>query len=130
MAEEGRYFCFILNRDLNCIRSFTILENTPMSRYLAILALVITLGLSATSTVEAGGWGRPRRFGRRPVARPVAPIYRPASPYGYAYPYSHQSAEELYPKYIGSFHYRHLDNIGIPTGDIGIRGNGLYMSPW
>jgi hypothetical protein len=35
-----------------------------------------------------------------------------------------------YPKYDGGFHARHLQNIGIPTGDIGIRGNGITVNPW
>jgi hypothetical protein len=39
-------------------------------------------------------------------------------------------ARELYPKYEGGFHARQLQNIGIPTGDVGIRGNGIYMNPW
>jgi hypothetical protein len=36
----------------------------------------------------------------------------------------------IYPKYQGGFHWRALQNIGIPTGDIGIRGNGLMLNPW
>ena len=36
----------------------------------------------------------------------------------------------VYPKYYGGFHARQLQNIGIPTGDIGIRGNGIYANPW
>lgn len=39
-------------------------------------------------------------------------------------------ARELYPKYYGGFHARALQNIGIPTGDIGIRGNGITTNPW
>jgi hypothetical protein len=38
--------------------------------------------------------------------------------------------DDRYSKYYGSFHYRHLDNIGVPSGDIGLRGNGLYWSAW
>lgn len=37
---------------------------------------------------------------------------------------------EVYPKYYGGFHARQLQNIGIPTGDIGIRGNGITATPW
>jgi hypothetical protein len=39
-------------------------------------------------------------------------------------------ARELYPKYQAGFHSRSLQNIGVPTGDVGIRGNGIYMNPW
>ncbi len=54
----------------------------------------------------------------------------PTYPSNYGTRYRSPSVDELYPKYYGSFHYRHLDNIGIPSGDIGLRGNGIYMSPW
>jgi hypothetical protein len=36
----------------------------------------------------------------------------------------------IYPKYQGGFHSRALQNIGVPTGDIGIRGNGFMLNPW
>ena len=36
----------------------------------------------------------------------------------------------VYPQYQGGFHSRALQNIGVPTGDIGIRGNGFMMNPW
>ena len=36
----------------------------------------------------------------------------------------------IYPQYQGGFHSRALQNIGVPTGDIGIRGNGFMMNPW
>ena len=35
-----------------------------------------------------------------------------------------------YPKYYGGFHAREFQNLGFPSGDIGLRGNGLYMGPW
>ncbi len=37
---------------------------------------------------------------------------------------------EQYPKYIGGFHASHYYNIGVPPGDIGFRGNGIYWAPW
>ena len=36
----------------------------------------------------------------------------------------------LYPKYIGAFHSSHFSNLGIPAGDRGFRGNGIYWTPW
>lgn len=39
-------------------------------------------------------------------------------------------ADSRYPKFIGGFHSSHFSNIGLPTGDIGFRGNGIYWSPW
>lgn len=32
---------------------------------------------------------------------------------------------EVDSRYIGGFHQNHFDNLGIPSGDIGIRGNAL-----
>jgi hypothetical protein len=37
---------------------------------------------------------------------------------------------EVDSRYIGGFHQSHFDNIGIPTGDIGLRGNGFQFRPW
>ena len=39
-------------------------------------------------------------------------------------------AREVYSKYQAGFHARNLQNIGIPSGDIGLRGNGIYANPW
>ncbi len=38
--------------------------------------------------------------------------------------------QERFPKYIGGFHSSHFSNIGLPTGDLGFRTNGLYWAPW
>ena len=38
--------------------------------------------------------------------------------------------QHKYPKYIGGFHSSHFSNIGVPSGDIGFRTNGVYWSPW
>ena len=34
------------------------------------------------------------------------------------------------PKYIGGFHSSHFYNLGVPNGDLGFRGNGIYWAPW
>lgn len=36
----------------------------------------------------------------------------------------------LYPKFYGGFHSSHYSNLGVPSGDIGFRGNGVYWAPW
>ncbi|MCA9163551.1 MAG: hypothetical protein KDA62_11250 [Planctomycetales bacterium] len=104
-------------------------------RTMAILAIVVAFGLSAASETNAGGRGG-RWFGR-PIVSPSARVYSTAGApltfslgnYGFgATPGAISRAP--YPKYYGEFHSRHLQNIGIPTGDIGIRGNGLYGTPW
>ena len=35
-----------------------------------------------------------------------------------------------YPKYYGGFHARYFQDLGMPPGDIGLRGNGIYPTPW
>ena len=35
-----------------------------------------------------------------------------------------------YPKFIGGFHSSHFTDVGLPPGDKGFRGNGLYWAPW
>ena len=46
---------------------------------------------------------------------PRSPLYDPLTPY---------------PKYIGGFHASEIHNLGIPSGQRGFRGNGLYWAPW
>ncbi len=35
-----------------------------------------------------------------------------------------------YPKFQGGFHSRMMQDLGVPTGDRGMRGNGFQMYPW
>lgn len=48
-------------------------------------------------------------------------------PYRYN-PYHQYKA--MYPKYYWGLHAKTYQNIGIPNGDIGIRGNGITPNPW
>ena len=42
----------------------------------------------------------------------------------------YQYSKQVYPKYYYGFHARQMQNIGVPTGDIGLRGNGIQYNPW
>lgn len=87
-----------------------------------LLAVVMVMVCLAAPAAEAGGW-RMRQRGYDPYQQPVAlPPF--ASPRTDAY------WRAQYPQYYGGFHARHLQNIGIPTGDIGIRGNSITVNPW
>ncbi|MCP4096542.1 MAG: hypothetical protein GY880_15310 [Planctomycetaceae bacterium] len=33
-------------------------------------------------------------------------------------------------RYIGGLHHTYFENLGIPPGDIGLRGNGVFWRPW
>jgi hypothetical protein len=87
----------------------TKIGRSPLMRIgLVILSAlaVLTLGSSA----EAAG---PRRIGAYNKHAAIAA-------YGRA----------VYPKYYWGFHSRTLQNVGVPHGDIGIRGSDLSMGPW
>ncbi|HZN32711.1 MAG TPA: hypothetical protein VFB80_02800 [Pirellulaceae bacterium] len=81
-------------------------------RILLLVATAVTLFLAAKPAEAAG-----RRFFKN---RP--PVYL-----------TDQGAwgREFYPQYYGGIHARNMQNIGIPNGDIGIRGNGgVTPYPW
>lgn len=60
---------------------------------------------------------------------PIRHYQMPSSNYhSQTSPYSNSA--EAYPKYYGGFHSSHFNNLGIPPGDIGFRGNSIYWSPW
>ncbi len=101
-----------------------------MTRLIAIAVILVGAGLATTSAADAAPRGRIRLFARSYSPNGPIAFGAPTYPSNYGTRYRPPTAEELYPKYYGSFHYRHLDNIGIPHGDIGFRGNGIYMSPW
>ena len=40
------------------------------------------------------------------------------------------NAQAIYPRYYGQVHARNIQNIGVPPGDVGLRGNGFMLNPW
>ena len=42
----------------------------------------------------------------------------------------YRDPREVDSRYVGGFHESHFYNLGIPNGDIGLRGNGLNFRPW
>jgi len=90
----------------------------------AMLLFVAVLLLAAADAQAAGR----RRFLARQADRGhVESGYADA---GSLYRLVPADPRTIYPKYQGGFHSRALQNIGVPTGDIGIRGNGFMMNPW
>jgi hypothetical protein len=83
-------------------------RSPPMRFAAAVLAAWAILSL--TSFADAAG---PRRMGAHNK-------HAALGAYGKA----------VYPKYYWGFHSRTLQNIGVPHGDIGIRGSDLSMGPW
>lgn len=83
---------------------------------LVLVAVVALLMFMPASTLSAAG--RRHRTASRPTYSRSA-----NSPQA-------QATRAAYPKYYYGFHSRSMQNIGVPTGDIGIRGNGITASPW
>jgi hypothetical protein len=92
-----------------------------------ILFILVIAAIAFLSCDVCSG-GRRNRILRRQPNPPPARAPRDAS-HVYRYnPYGHY--REPYPKYYGGFHARFFDNYGVPTGDVGVRGNGIYWTPW
>lgn len=90
-----------------------------------ILAVALLVSVAADPCQAAG-----RRFFKGPVDPTPLPGDGQGSdhaPPGYP---RYQYSKQVYPKYYYGFHSRQMQNIGVPTGDIGLRGNGIMYNPW
>lgn len=97
---------------------------TAMIGFVALIGIV-----SATDVCQAG---RRVWFGKAAVSQPAA-AHAHDGPVTYAAPrpYSrYEYSRAMYPRYDADFHARHYQNIGVPTGDVGLRGNGITWQPW
>lgn len=110
-------------------RKSLLLQGRVMKRLRTIVLLSLVV-ISSNSAVEAAGRGF--LGGNRILQAPkpsheLPPFAGPPSAYrGQPYQYY----RDRNPQYYGGFHSRQLQNVGIPTGDIGIRGNGVFWTPW
>lgn len=94
-----------------------------------LLATCVLISFSAT-TATAQIFG-----GRVTINRPWNPWQQPA---GYpntprrapTYDEYYQYMNSQFPKYYGGFHASYFQSIGVPPGDIGLRGNGIFATPW
>ena len=97
----------------------------------ALIALTLTtavIGLLAAETHAAGPWRKWAAYGRPTRPHQVRPHYRsPLHGLGYT---RYESVEDAFPRYIGAFHSRYFNDLGVAPGDIGIRSNGITLSPW
>jgi hypothetical protein len=83
------------------------------------LAGAVVVLLLITVAASAAG---PRRWFRetRPLTYPNYGSYRR----------QYRELNYFYPKYRDGFHARYFESLGLPSGDRGPRGNGLYATPW
>ena len=87
-----------------------------------LVTVVVFIGCVATAQSEQrrGPW-----FLRQPLLQQQPQPHDPPRQYRDHGPYPAYSSPDLYPKYYGGFHYRHLFYYGMPTGDLPTRG-----MPW
>lgn len=86
-----------------------------------ILILLCAFSFSFSFCANSAEAAKPRLF-RRVLEhrRSIAPTYQQRYDY----------LNWRYPKYTGAFHASYFRDLGVPSGDVGLRGNGLYASPW
>lgn len=89
--------------------------------------MFVAVYLLATTTPSVEAFG-PRTWHRRGTNAHIGwqQPARQAPSYWETYHYMNSH----YPKYYGGFHASYFQNMGIPPGDIGLRGNGIFMTPW
>jgi len=87
-----------------------------------LAAFVIVSAWTAGAQAETR---RTRAINRRISDAETPAVTAPANTNARPNPYAGR-----YPKFQGGFHYRQLQNVGVPTGDQGMRGNGFQMYPW
>ena len=82
------------------------------------LFAIITAGLLLAAAVNLSAADRYKTsaFGRQPGVN--------------KYQVNSARARKVYPQYYWGVHARHLQNVGVPTGDVGRGGNGFTINPW
>lgn len=99
-------------------------------RYRAIVIVLTALLIWGSTCWSA----ERRRFAERIASRPVPADTFYAGPvtgigtHAHVRPWVYYRGR--YPRYVGALHAREIQNLGVPTGDIGPRGNGIFWSPW
>ena len=97
-----------------------------MIRYLVFL--VLAFGISS-ATLQAGNHNHfptTRIHHRSVFQRAHDSLRRRQLPKDYV----QRQMNIRYPKYVGGFHYSYFRDIGVSPGDVGLRGNGIYPTPW
>lgn len=95
-------------------------------RTIVALLAVFALLMLTTHSCQAGrrGW-----FRGPPDPTPLVGDGQGSDHAPPGYP-RYQYSKQVYPKYYYGFHARYMQNMGVPTGDVGLRGNGITWNPW
>lgn len=91
---------------------------------LLLVCAVVTLVVLTASDASAANGRRVR------MVKPAQEAYTP--PMTTRVPGTNRAMLDTgrYPRFQGAFHSRELQNIGVPTGDVGLRGNSFSVYPW
>ena len=84
-------------------------------RHVSAIVCALLLLAAATDLSAFDGWKTPQ-VGRYPGVN--------------KYQVNSARARKVYPQYYWGFHARHLQNVGVPNGDVGRGGNGFTINPW
>lgn len=97
--------------------------------FIALTLTIVTLALLPAGANAAGPFqkwrasvGPNRHDGPKMTRGGLYRVFPSYSPY--------HSVDDAYPRYIGAFHSRYFNDLGIPSGDVGIRANTVQMLPW
>lgn len=102
-----------------------------LDRRWLVAAVLISLTLPvfgevATCEARRGLFHRHQRVVKPAASHHVpAKVYRQPVPPGYDWRRLNDD-----PRYYGGFHTSYFESIGLPSGDIGPRGNQIYWNPW
>jgi hypothetical protein len=115
---------------LEFLWSFTVRlhqEKPHMTRITTTMLIAVLCLLTFASDANSAGW-RFRRVARKSKCeaeqkQPVGQHPRIVNPYHYHSLRHYYKVR--YPKYLSGFHSRETYNLGVPSGDIGLRG-----TPW
>ena len=95
-----------------------------------LIALTLTTAavcLLAGETHASGPLRKWRAYGRPTRPHNVRVHHSPLHDLGFT---RYEYVEDAFPRYIGAFHSRYFNDLGVAPGDIGIRTNGVTLSPW
>ena len=96
-----------------------------MGRALIIKRCLWGAALTAAMLL-GGGNAQAGGFGRRGIFRGI--LFAPSRTV--TYDERREYLNYYYPKYVGGLHASYFNSLGVPPGDVGLRGNGFYMTPW
>jgi|688.fasta_scaffold646428_2 hypothetical protein len=106
------------------------LEATPHVSLTDEATLPAEPGLGAILRPAEGGVPFPKGTGQETVGRAGTPVPEHYYKSDWRRDPAARGGTPNYPKYFGGFHSSHYYDLGIPNGDKGFRGNGVYWTPW